>query len=260
MVELTQRPVGRNFRNLVATRKGTILVAAACALAAAGIIIYALSKYRQSVDSGNRPETVFVASGLIQKGTPGSVIAANQLSKPTTIVAKQVTPGAIADAALLNGRVAATDIYPGQQITLSDFVPGVGVAATLSPKQRAVEVPIQAAPGLAGDLTAGDYVDVYVSLTGGNGQAAVLRLLAANVRVLVAPGGGGGGLGANQQAGNLTLAVDNSLAPKVMFASDNGKLWLSLRPGNAVNPNPDQAATLNSIAVGPAPVESSATK
>src|SRR5207302_9506820 len=131
-----------------------------------------------------------------------------------------------------------------------------GASATLAPRQRAVEVPVQAAPGLAGNLAAGDYVDVYVSFTGGNGQTAVLRLVAANVRVLQAPGAGAGGVGANQQTGNLTQAVDDDLAPKLMFASDNGKLWLSLRPGNATNPSPSQAVTINAIAIGNGPVES----
>jgi Flp pilus assembly protein CpaB len=134
------------------------------------------------------------------------------------------------------------------------------VSSTLAPNQRAVEVPIQAAPGLSGDLNPGDHVDLYVSLAGGNGQAAELRLLAANVSVLVAPGVAGGGIGGGQATGNLTLAVDDGLAPKVMFASDNGKLWLSLRPGNAANPNPNQAVTLSSIALGNAPVESTGRK
>jgi Flp pilus assembly protein CpaB len=110
---------------------------------------------------------------------------------------------------------------------------------------------------LAGTLAAGDYVDVYVSLGGNNAATPQLRLLAANVQVLQIPGGSGGGLGATQQTGNLTLAVDDSLVPKLMFASDNGKLWLALRPGSASNPKLNQAATLGSITSGNAPVESS---
>jgi Flp pilus assembly protein CpaB len=247
----------------MATRKGTVLVAAACAVVAAGILIFAFSQYRKSIDNGNRPETVFVASSLIQKGTSGNAIASQQLFKPATVVAKQVSAGAIADATMLTGKVAATNIYPGQQLTVSDFVPAVGIASTLAPDERAVSVPIEAAPGLVGNLAAGDHVDMYVGFAGNlAGRAtALLRLLTPNVLVLQAPAGGGGGFGANgAQGGNITLAVNTTLAPEVMFASDNGKLWLSLRPGNASNPNPQEVVTLNSILLGSTPIGSSGTK
>jgi pilus assembly protein CpaB len=252
MVELTQKPFGLAPRGLTKSRKGTILLATACAIAAAGIFVYALTKYRQSVDNGNRPETVFVASSLIQKGTSGNAIAAQQLFKPTTIVAKQVTSGAVADAALLDGKVASTDIYPGQQLTLSQFVPGVGIATSLAPNQRAITVPMQAAPALAGNLAAGDHVDIYVGFTGENGaRSPALRLLASNIRVLQAPTGGAGGVASSgPQGGNVTLAVSNSVAPTVMFAADNGKLWMALRPGNASSPDPQEIVTLGSLLLG----------
>jgi Flp pilus assembly protein CpaB len=251
MVELSHRTAGGGARGLIGTRRGTIVVAAVCAIAAGGIIIYALNKYRQNLSNGNTPETVLVASTLIQKGASGNAIAAERLIKPTSIVAKQVTAGAFADPKLMSGKVATTDIYPGQQLTLSDFAPGAGVTATLGASQRAIEVPIQAAPGLTGNLSAGDYVDIYVSLGGNNAaQAAELRLLATNVRVLQPPSTGGGGLGTSGQTGNLTLAVDDGLAPKLMFAADNGKLWLALRPGNAANPGANQVVTLSSLILG----------
>src|SRR5262249_23097445 len=157
------------------------------------------------------------------------------------------------------GKVAATNIYPGQQLTASDFTTAAGIASTLGPTQRAVSVPIQAAPGLAGNLSAGDHVDVYVGFTGTtSGRAtALLRLLAPNILVWQAPAGSGGGFASGgDQGGNVTLAVSTALAPEVMFASDNGKLWLSLRPGNAANPNPQEVITLNSILLGSSPIGS----
>lgn len=262
-MELTQKSRGGGgLPGMIATRKGTVLVAAVCALAATGIIVYAFAQYRKGVDNGNRPETVFVASSLIQKGTSGSAIAAGQFFKPTTIVAKQVSTGAIADAAALNGKVASANIYPGQQLTLSDFSSASGIAATLPPTMRAVEVPVTAASGLSGDVSTGDYVDIYVGFAGQSGGRAtpLLRLLATNIQILKAPSGAGG-LGASvSQGGNITLAVDENLAPQVMFASDNGKLWLALRPGNATSPNSRQLTTLDSILLAGAPVSSPGSK
>lgn len=258
-MELTQKALGRGPRGLTTNRRGAILIAALCAIAAAGIFVFALNKYRQSVDSGNRPETVFVASSLIQKGTSGSAIAADELFKPTTIVAKQVSAGAIADAAALQGKVAAANIYPGQQLTAADFVPSGGLTATLGPNERAVSVPVQPAPGLLGNLHPGDHVDIYGGfLKDADGrQTPLVRLIASNIRVLQI-GSGSGGIGSGGGQSIVTLALDDSQVPIVMFSAggsqsggaQSGALWLALRPGNASNPKPGQIATLDSILLG----------
>jgi Flp pilus assembly protein CpaB len=209
------------------------------------------------VNSGNRPETVLVATGVIQKGAAGGAISSQGLFKPTTIIAKQVSAGAVADASALVGKVAAANIYPGQQLTLADFTPGVGIASGLSANERAVSVPVGAAPGLSGNLAAGDHVDIYVGLTSdaSGRQTPELRVLASNILVLQAPTSSSGGIAsASGGGGNVTLAVTDSLAPTVMFASSNGTLWLALRPGNAANPNPRQIVTLQTLLLGNAPV------
>ena len=77
---------GRDWRKLLATRRGTVMVAAACAVIAAAILIYAANKYRQHVDANGNPETVLVANTLIQKGTSGDAIASEQLLKPRDLV------------------------------------------------------------------------------------------------------------------------------------------------------------------------------
>jgi Flp pilus assembly protein CpaB len=136
-------------------------------------------------------------------------------------------------------------------MTLTDFGPASGVTATLARGERAVEVPVQGAPGLVGNLAAGQRVDLYVDLSnGGNGGGAnLVRLLATNILVLQ-PATNGGGVGSTNNGGNLTLALANNLVPAIMYASDNGKLWLALRPGNASNPKRGESATLGSILTG----------
>src|SRR5436305_3699757 len=91
-MELTakkSRGTGR-MRRLLSTRQGTALVAGACTLVAAAILLIAAASYRNSVDATARPETVFVASSLIQKGTPGDVIANHGLFHTQRILTKQV--------------------------------------------------------------------------------------------------------------------------------------------------------------------------
>ncbi len=81
-MELTGKNYTRNdWRKLLATRRGTVIVAGVCALVAAGILLLAMNSYRHNVDTSGNQETVLVASGLIQKGTLGRRVASEQLFK-----------------------------------------------------------------------------------------------------------------------------------------------------------------------------------
>jgi hypothetical protein len=69
---------------------------------------------------------VLVATKLIPKGTPGSLVATNGMYQPTTLPPKEAEIGAVADPSYLAGlpglpRAATTDILPGEQIIASDF-------------------------------------------------------------------------------------------------------------------------------------------
>jgi Flp pilus assembly protein CpaB len=226
---------------------------------AGGILIFAISRYRSSVNSAGKQSTVFVAKGLIQKGTSGDAIAAQQLFTPTNIAQQQVTAGAIADAAALHGKVAVKDVLPGEQLTQADFASSVGVATTLGPGQRVMSVPLDSAHGMTPLLKAGDHVDVYAGFNvdqGSSRPAPVMRLLMSNVQVLQTATTGGG-LGGGNQAGNVALALTDLQAGKIAFSSENGKIWLVLRPGNG-STTPPTFETLGSVLTGSTPIQSPA--
>jgi Flp pilus assembly protein CpaB len=200
---------------------------------------------------------VLVARGLIQKGTAGDAVAAGQLFTGQSIVQKQVSAGAIADAAALRGKAAVRDILPGEQLTLADFSAASGIAAGLAPTQRAMSITIDPAHGLIGVLREGDYVDVYAGfdVSQGSGRPRpVMRLLIPNVKVLKAASAGGGIGGGGSQNGNSVLAVDDSQAGKIAFAQENGKIWLVLRPGNAAT-TPPTFDDLGSELLGSTPIQ-----
>ena len=239
-MELTGNNYTRNdWRKLLSTRRGTIIVATVCALVAAGILIVAMQGYRHNIDTEGNPETVLVATGLIQKGTSGDAITTGQQFKPTSIATKQVSSGAIADTAQLHGKVATADIYPGQQLTAAGFTTGGGLAAELAPSQRAITITVDAAHGMVGLIHDGDHVDVYASLTAEGARGVkVERLLMSDIPVLKAGASTGGGLGGSNpqnQDSNVTLKVDDSQAGALSYAagSEPGNVRLVLRPANA---------------------------
>jgi flagella basal body P-ring formation protein FlgA len=86
-----------------------------------GLLLGYLSHERNSVEGSTERGTVLVAKRLIPKGTSGSSIAAQNLFVVVTVPKVQIAPKAISDPAVLQGRIAAGDIYPRQQLAASDF-------------------------------------------------------------------------------------------------------------------------------------------
>jgi len=225
-------------QRVISTRAGTIAVAAGAALLAGISIAVYLNRYRHSVSSQGAPVTVLVANRLIAKGTSGDVVAGQAMFTTATLRESQLRDGAFSDPAAIRGRVAVRDVYKGQQLTAADFVAGASsLPSTLTGTQRIVTVPLDTAHGLIGQVQAGDRVDVYAGFnvvpvgTVATGAQAfpVVRRLMENILVVGVSGSGNGTVG-QQNNSNVSLRMNDAQAAKVAFASDNGKVWLALRP------------------------------
>lgn len=208
---------------LLTTRRGTIILGVAAAVLAGIALLVYLNQYRNSVNSKTAPISVLVAKSLIQKGTPGDIVGSTRLYQIGSIPKDQVKTGAFVDPATLTGKVALTDIYPGQQLTAADFgIGGNALTQQLARDQRAVVVPLDSPGEVGGQLTAGDHVDVWVGFNGqgSNGVSRpIVREVLQNMYIMsVGAGGGVTVRGTPKQAGIL------------IYASQNAKIWLVLRP------------------------------
>lgn len=221
-----QNPID-GLRRFLGTRRGSFVVAGVAAALAAGALALYLNDYKNDVRAGTTPTQVLIADRLIPQGTSGDAVAADRLFRPTSVAADDVKPLALTDAATLTGKSATRDIYPGQQITSADFVAGADpLRGRLSGVQRALALPVGAAQGLIGTVRPGDRVDVFASFTGrGAGGRGVLRTIAQSVLVLSVPGPESG---SNDPA--VIVRLTDSQAARLAFASDNGKIWFTLRP------------------------------
>src|SRR6266568_381364 len=142
MVEIAQ--------NLFSTRRGSILVGVGAAVLAAIIVFVYLHNYRSSLNSAAAPASVLVAKNLIQKGTPGDIVGQTLQFQVASIPRRQLQVGALTDPATLKGRIAATDIYPGQQLTAADFVlaaPGT-LQNQITASDRAINVSLDQVHGM----------------------------------------------------------------------------------------------------------------
>jgi Flp pilus assembly protein CpaB len=246
---------------LISTRRGSIYVAALTALLAAVAILVYLNGYRDKLAAGGTPVTVLIARQTIPKGTPGSVIASKGLFTATTIRESQLREGALSDPASLRGKATTTEIYEGAQLTNGEFsATGNSFAATLTDTERLVTIPLDSAHGLIGQVEVGNRVDIYAAVNviplaangAPTGQARpLLRRIMQNIEV-VAIGDSSGSIGSKTT--NVSLKVDDHQAADLAFASDNGKVWLSLRPSASAKSTPPNLVSLETLLLGVPPV------
>jgi Flp pilus assembly protein CpaB len=250
-------------QKLLSTRGGTLIVSGMAAVLAAVILLAYLHRYRESVNSSSQPVTILVAKGLIEKGTPGNVVGSQDLFQSTTAPRDEVKEGAITDPASLRGRVAVEDVYPGQQLTMSDFsAQADALGNRISADQRAITIPIDAAHGMIGNVQAGDHVDVFAgfnvkklrsdgTVDPNSAERSVLKLIMEDITVLSAPAEGKTGFGAGQTTtSDVTVRVDDRQAAQLAFASDNGKLWIVLRPRAGAEPTRPDIVTVETLLFG----------
>jgi len=249
-VKLTQRRLARpSLGGMLATRQGSLVLALLCAAAAAGVLMFALGRYKSNLRVATPQATVLVSTGEIQKGTSGQNVAADHLYRSTPVLASQVQPGAISDAGALAGETAQADILPGQQLTSADFAPVAGVASVLAPGDRAVSVAIDEAHGDGDVLLPGDDVDIYatVPVTRGTAVVQTMVLLVPDATVIKPASSVPVRSGGTTVTGStLVLAVPAAQAAEIAFAADNAKLYLTLRPFDASRTPPTQIS-LDSI-------------
>ncbi len=238
----------------------------AAVIAAVVLVVY-LNRYRDSVSSDNQAVSVLVAKSLIPEGTSGDVIGSTELFTRVDTQKTEVKDGAITDPAVLHGRTVVSDIFPGQQLTAADFTTEAvnALGQKLVGEQRAISLPLDSAHGLTGRVYAGDHVDVLagfvvqpVDKTGqpvldAGPSRAVIKPIMQDILVVAVPepdqsalpGGG---------AGHLTLQVTPEEASELAFASDNGKLWIVLRPRTGAPPVQPNLVTLETLLLGIPPL------
>lgn len=262
MQTLTKPPkLGKDGGGPLSSKNGSIAAAVVTAVIAGLLIVGFLSQYRNNVNNEAVPTPVVVAQQLIEQGTSGDSAGAQGLFKSSEVPRDQLKAGAVTDPATLRGKIAASEILPGQQLTDADFKPrGNGIVTKLAADQRAMSVSFDSAHGVAGNVRVGDHVDVLAGfeVTGSGGaNRSVLRMLMQDVLVLGVPkkAAAGGVRSGGNATSDVTLRVATSAAPKLAFAADNGKLWLVLRPQNGEKLDRLTLVTLSSLLVGAKPVK-----
>jgi len=248
------------LKRMVGTREGMAGVAVAVGLVAGAVLLAFMSNYKHSVDSSSKSATVLVAKQLIQKGSSGDVILTKGLFETTTAAAGERKGGAISDPANLRGKQASTDIYPGEQLTASDFEKANNsLVNEITNRERAISIPLDSAHGMIGDVRAGDHVDVLAGFNvqpdGAARPRPVLKAIMQDALVLKAPDKPlNGALSAANNTQNVVLRAPDEHAWDFAFSSEFGKVWIVLRPKVGAAQSTPSLVTLERLLFGLKPI------
>lgn len=235
----------------------TVLLIVAALIAALGTSMVFL--YVRGVDAraAERFDAVQVLQA-VEMIPPGETLAAAQAAgkiEMGTVGRASLLTGATTSVADIGDKVALTTVYPGEQIITGKFgSPGEQDVLTIPDGQMAISVNLTDPSRVAGFVTPGAEVAIFVSASGEEeGDGSYTRMLLPRVQVIgvgtttVVPTTTTDQTGAQttEQLPRtlLTLAVEQRDAEKIIYAAGNGEMAFALLTDKStVKPGPPVTA------------------
>lgn len=207
-----------------------LLLAITFGLISALCVYHYLNNLKETYRSTGNFARVATARQKIPAKTPISAQMLEFIEMPT----KYILPGVVVDAQDAVGKLAQSDIYPGEQIFSSKLIgkndPAGGLAAKVAKGKRALSVPVTKVTGLHGQLDVGDYLDVIATFEITNQTRLVATsTIVQNVPVLAINKNADGTNKAQEEPQTVTIMVEPGQAQQIMLAIQQGSLQLSLR-------------------------------
>jgi pilus assembly protein CpaB len=219
----------------------TALLAVVLAALGAGLLTHYVRGADERALSGLTTVDVLVVTRPVARGTAAADLAGSVT--PRALPSLAVVPGALRSLQELGGRVAASDLVPGEQLLDGKFVDPASL-------EEADEVPVPAGLQevtvslerqrmLGSALVAGTRVGVFISLPADGDTPARTKLAVPKVLVTsVGEPAAGPAPEADADADapapaesvTVRLAVSTDDAEKVVFGAEHGRLWLSRQP------------------------------
>jgi pilus assembly protein CpaB len=243
-----------------------ILVAVVLALVAtAALVVYVNGADRRAI-SGQEPRMVWVAAQLIKAGTSGQTARNTGQIKQIPVPNKNVVAGAVLSMPQIENRYAAVDIVAGEQLLLKRWVGAEDVAGRrllqIEPGHQALAIEMDMVRQVAGFVTPGDKVSLVLSMKrpapGGDLERSQfllqnVQVLAVGATALANSAAQGGGSRVNQGRGEVaavTLSIPDERVEQVVYAAENGSIYMTLLPPDAKDVPSDGGATADNVTGG----------
>ncbi len=216
-------------------------------MAAAGVYQYA-GAVRTKVEEDTAKMKVVVAAENLPKDSLLSDLAEKELVIEQEVPKKFVSSDAISRIDGLSDRILATNVSKGQQLTqgMLATTQQAGVAFEIQEGLRAIAIDVDEVVAVSRKIRTGDQIDIIASFQGEETveNTDIAKTILQNVLVLrgfaaedqAAERTGGVLTSADNQGdaattqNTIVLALSLPDAEKLVFAKENGKVWLVLRP------------------------------
>ncbi|HEY8557638.1 MAG TPA: Flp pilus assembly protein CpaB [Actinomycetes bacterium] len=243
------------------------LVAVVLALVAtAALVVYVNGADRRAI-SDQKPMLVWVAAQAIRAGTSGPTAKNTGQIKQVPVPNKNVVAGAVLSMPQIENRYAAVDIVAGEQLLLRRWVGAEDVAGRrllqIEPGHQALAIEMDMVRQVAGFVTPGDKVSLVLSMKrpaapGGDLERSQfllqnVQVLAVGATALANSAAQGGGSRVNQGRGEVaavTLSIPDERVEQVVYAAENGSIYMTLLPPDAKDVPSDGGATADNVIGG----------
>ncbi|BCV23448.1 Flp pilus assembly protein CpaB [Gelria sp. Kuro-4] len=190
--------------------------------------------YLENLKRTYRTSGHFARVAIAKREIAARTVISGEMLEFKEMPVEYVLPGTVVDVKDAAGKIAVTDIYPGELILSSKLVARSDVAAGLAAKvekgRRAISIPVNNITALHGLINTGDRVDVLVTFNAPDEQKApVTSTIIQNVPVLAVDGNLEGGGGSKQELQTVTIMVEPVEAQQIALAVQHGSIQLALR-------------------------------
>lgn len=232
------------FRGLV------VAIALVLAASATTAVYLYVQGVQERAETGGGEVSVIVSKEDIPVGTKMDDLISKGAFTTMALSEDSLVTGAITDLSELEGKQAQAAIVAGEQIPIGRLEGTLaGGALGIPAGHEGVSVSLETPRTTGGAIRAGDNVTIYSTFTGiaggqGNANAATVTLV-PDAQVLAVTGTGNGEAGTADATSDIqiTLALRPRDTQKLIFAQEQGSIWLALLPPNE-NSQPQSPMTM----------------
>jgi pilus assembly protein CpaB len=205
------------------------------AAAAAGGVLLFMNGVRERAEAGRITADVIVATRDIPAGQELSVLIDEGVFRTKSVDVEDLVPGAITDVYQLQGQRTGYPILAEEQIVaarLAGPLQAGGGVLGIPDGFQAASITLEPQRVVAGAIQQGDHVEVFGTFSARSGAGTLsTHVVIDDALVLAIARPESADVGTNS-AGTVTLAVTPEQAALLIFAQEQGHVWLTLLPPN----------------------------
>jgi pilus assembly protein CpaB len=206
------------------------------AAAAAGGVLLFMNGVRERAEAGRITVDVIVASRDIPAGQELDALIDQGVFRTEAVDVEDLVPGAITDVYQLRGQRTGYPILAEEQIVaarLAGPLQAGGGVLGIPDGLQAASITLEPQREVGGAVQQGDHVEVFGTFSARGAGTLTTRVVIDDALVLAVARPESADVGTNS-AGTITLAVTPEQAALLIFAQEQGHVWLTLLPPNQV--------------------------